>query len=302
MSDPHIGHNHDHPHGSSGNLKVAFFLNLGFTLLELVGGWWTNSVAILTDALHDAGDCASLGLAWYFDVLSRRGRTLEHTYGYKRFRLLGGLITGLVLIAGLVVVLGHAIPRLMAPEPVNAPGMIALAVVGVLVNGAAVFRLRRGSSLTEKVVSWHLLEDTLGWGAVLIGAGVMVVWDLPVIDPILSVAIALFVLWNVGGNLTRVMKVFMQTTPPSFDLRKFEDRVRHFPGVIGTHHLHVWSLDGESHVLTGHVVMEAGASREAIVEVKRRMREALDDDAFEHVTIAVELEGEPCSSPGEDCL
>ncbi|MEP2775396.1 MAG: cation diffusion facilitator family transporter [Luteolibacter sp.] len=292
MSDPHSGHDH----GSEGNLKVAFFLNLGFTILEIFGGLWTNSIAILTDALHDVGDTASLGLAWYFERPSEKGRTPKHTYGYKRFRLLGGLITGLVLIAGLSFILWKAVNRLINPEPVNAPGMIALAVVGIAVNGYAVIRTREGSSLTEKVVSWHLLEDTLGWGAVLIGAGAMAIWDVPIIDPILSIGISLFVLWNVGRNLKKVMIVFLQTTPDSFDAGKFEETILGFPGVTGVHHVHVWSLDGESHVLTAHVVMSGDAERGEITKVKNRVRDLLDEKDFTHVTIDVELEGEECAS------
>ena len=295
MSQSHEGHDH----GSQGNLKVAFFLNLGFTILEIIGGMWTNSIAILTDALHDSGDCASLGLAWYFDRLSERGRTPEHTYGYRRFRLLGGLITGLVLIAGLAFILWQAAQRLVSPEPVNAPGMMILAVVGIVVNGAAVLRVKKGTSLTEKVVSWHLLEDTLGWGAVLLGAGIMAIWDVPIIDPLLSIGISLFVLWNVGRNLTKVMKVFLQTAPASFDLEEFRQRVGQFPKVERTHHVHVWSLDGESHVLSMHLQMTSDASRAEIVEAKNKVREALDEEMFEHVTIDVELAGEDCAAPDE---
>ncbi|MCB1132859.1 MAG: cation transporter, partial [Verrucomicrobiae bacterium] len=186
---------HGHGHASTGNLKTAFLLNAAFTVIELIGGLLTNSVAILTDSLHDFGDSASLGLSWYFDHLSRKGRTPKHTYGFRRYRLLGGLITGIVLMAGLSVVLWQAVARLRDPEPVNAPGMIGLAVVGILFNGAAVLRVKKGASLTEKIAGWHLLEDTLGWVAVLAGAVVMMVWELPVIDPLLSIGISLFVLW-----------------------------------------------------------------------------------------------------------
>jgi cobalt-zinc-cadmium efflux system protein len=284
----------DHDHGSEGNLKVAFFLNLGFTTIEIIGGLWTNSIAILSDALHDSGDTASLGIAWYFERVSERGRTSRHTYGYKRFRLLGGLVTGLLLIVGLGFILWQAIGRLMNPEPVNAPGMMALAVVGMAVNGYAVLRTRKGSSLTEKMVSWHLLEDTLGWGAVLIGAGIMAIWDVPIIDPILSIGISLFVLWNVGRNLSNVVKVFLQTAPDSFDADDFESKVKAIPKVECLHHVHVWSLDGESHVLTSHVLMQADTSRREILKLKRQIRAVLDPDDFKHVTVDVELQGEEC--------
>lgn len=296
-----MGHSHkSHQHGSAGNLKVAFLLNLGFTIVEIVGGLWTNSVAILTDALHDSGDCASLGLAWYFDRLSRRGRTAEQTYGYTRYRLLGGLITGIVLIAGVGFMLWKAIARLNSPEAVNAPGMMGLAVLGIIANGTAVWRVKKGSSLTEKVVSWHLLEDTLGWIAVLIGAGVMTAWDLPIIDPILSIGISLFVLWNVGRNLKKVMQVFLQRAPESFDVQEFAVQVQRFPKVQDTHHIHVWSLDGESHVLSMHVRMAGDTSRNEIIEVKRRLREALDRERFKHITVDVELDAEDCVAGDPD--
>ena len=293
------GHGHTHG-GSEGNLKVAFFLNFGFTIIEIIGGILTNSIAILSDALHDFGDTASLGLAWYFEKLSDRDRTDQHTYGFKRFRLLGGLVTGLVLVVGLSFILWNAFGRLINPEPVNATGMIALAILGILVNGAAVLRVKKGSSLTEQVVSWHLLEDTLGWGAVLIGAGIMAVWDVPIIDPILSIGISLFVLWNVGKNLKKVIQVFLQTTPESFDLAEFESKVRELPGVLSTHHTHSWSLDGESHVLSTHIVMDSDSTRDEILQAKQQVRELLNEHEFEHLTIEIELENEDCQIGSEN--
>lgn len=290
----HGSPDHGHAHGNSGNLKIAFLLNLTFTIIEVIGGLYTNSIAILSDAVHDLGDSMSLGLAWYFDRLSQRGRTPTNTYGYRRYSLLGGLITGLVLIAGLGFVLWNAVSRLFSPEEVNAPGMMVLAAVGVVFNGAAVLKVRRGSSLTEQVVSWHLLEDTLGWIAVLVGAGVMTIWDLPIIDPILSIGISLFVLWNVIRNLRKVFNVFIQRVPEAFDVEAFEQAVLTHPKVLSTHHTHSWTVDGEVHVLTTHLVMQRDATREEMIDAKARVRSLVDEHTFEHVTVDVELEGELC--------
>ncbi|MEX2578776.1 MAG: cation diffusion facilitator family transporter [Verrucomicrobiales bacterium] len=283
-----------HDHHSTGNLKVAFFLNLAFTILEIVGGLWTNSIAILTDAVHDLGDSVSLGLAWYFDKFSERSRTARHTYGFRRYRLLGGLVTGVVLLAGLGFVLSSAIGRLRSPEPVEATGMMALAVVGILLNGAAVLRVRRGSSLTEKIVSWHLVEDTLGWVAVLIGAAIMAVWDLPIIDPLLSIGISVVILWNVARNLKQVFLVFLQASPEGFDPAAFEKNAAVISGVASLHHIHSWSIDGEHHVLSAHVVLadaEADPSR-----VKEAIRNLLPPGEFEHVTIEIEQADETCGA------
>lgn len=292
-----MGGNHVHGgHDSSKNIKTAFLLNLSFTLIEIVGGLWTNSLAILSDAVHDLGDSLSLGLAWYFDHLSKRGPTQQNTYGYRRYSLLGGLITALILLVGLGVVLWHAVGRLLAPEEVNAPGMILLAIVGIVFNGAALLRVRKGSSLTERVVSWHLLEDTLGWVAVLVGAGIMAVWNLPIIDPILSISISLFVLWNVVRNLRKFFRVFLQFAPTDFDSRSFEQELKAIPKVVSTHHTHSWSIDGQSHVLTTHLVMEASADRSEIIAAKERVRQLVTESSFEHVTVDVELQGEDCLS------
>ncbi len=245
-------------------------------------------MAILSDAVHDLGDSISLGLAWYFDRLSKHGSTAKDTYGYARYSLLGGLITAIVLIAGIGFVLWNATQRLFDPEEVNATGMIVLAVGGVIFNGAAVLRVRKGSSLTEKVVSWHLLEDTLGWSAVLIGAAVMAVWELPWIDPALSICISLFVLWNVFRNLRKFFEIFLQRTPSTFDLPAFETAVRAIPEVIDVHDTHSWSIDGEKHVLTTHVVVSPEAIPDNVMSIKSHVKTLIRDEAFEHIAIDIE--------------
>lgn len=288
-------HHHDIPE-STKSLRLAFFLNVGFTLIELVGGIWTNSVAIMSDAVHDLGDSISLGLAWYFDRLSKRGPTAVDTYGYRRYSLIGGLLTGLLLCIGLGFVLWTAVGRLANPEPVNEPGMMLIAVIGIVVNGAAALRVRKGTSLTERLVSWHLLEDTLGWVAVLLGAVAMNFWNVPLIDPALSIAISLFVLWNVGKNLRPVFNVFIQKAPANFDATDFERQMLRHPKISSVHHTHIWSIDGQAHVLTTHLVMDADTHRDEILAAKRHVLAVLGDGLFEHVTVDVELEGEPCAT------
>ena len=289
-----MSHSHDRQDG--GNLGAAFLLNLAFTLLEIGGGIWTNSVAILADAVHDSADCISLGIAWFLQKFSRKQSNDRFTYGYRRFSVLGALISGIVLLAGLSFVLWQAVPRLLEPEKVHAPGMMALAVVGVLMNGAAFLKLRGGKSLNETVVSWHLLEDALGWIAVLVGGAVMYFADYPIIDPLLSVCISSYVLWRVLGNLKQVLQVFLQRSPSSFDVQEFEARLRDWPTVVALHHTHVWTIDGEHHVLTSHVVMRSGSSREDVLQLKQRVRELIESQPIEHLTVDVEMEDEPCLS------
>ena len=189
-----MAHSHHHHNHSEGNIKVAFLLNLSFAIIELIGGFWTNSVAILSDALHDFGDSLTLGLSWYFAKVARREKDETYTYGYKRFSILAAFINSIVLVTGSIFILFEAIPRLVHPETPNTSGMIILAIGGIIVNGAAAFRLSNGKNLNEKVVYTHLLEDILGWIAVLIGALVMHFFDSPIIDPLLSVLISVYIL------------------------------------------------------------------------------------------------------------
>ena len=200
-----MGHHHSHEQEKGGNIKVAFFLNISFTIIEIIGGVLTNSVAILSDALHDLGDSLSLGLAWYFEKKSKKGRSKNFSFGYKRFSLLGALINAIVLIIGSIFILREAIPRIINPEPVDTKGMILLAILGIFVNGLAVLRLKKGTSLNEKVISLHLLGDVFGWIAVLIGAIAIYYFNSPIIDPILSFLIAGFILFNVYKNLNKVI-------------------------------------------------------------------------------------------------
>ena len=290
---PHDHHHHDH---AAGNLLAAFALNLAFTGIEIVGGIWTNSIAILSDAVHDSGDCLALGLAWYLQRLAQRRPDARFTYGYRRLSALGALITGVVLIAGLEFIGWEAAQRLQSPQQVRAPGVIALAIVGVLFNGAAAWRLSGGHSLNEQMARWHLLEDTLGWVAVLIGGVAMTIWNVPILDPLLALLIAVIVLWNVVWNLRKVAHIFLQGAPPGFDPTAFEKQLALLPYFASCHHTHTWTLDGERHVFSTHLVLAANATRDDIVAVKLRVHELLREHHFEHITVDVELAGERCAA------
>lgn len=284
-----------HDHGKDvKNIKVAFFLNFSFTLIELVGGVLTNSIAILSDAIHDFGDSLSLGLAWYFQKLAKRGKNRAYSYGYKRFSLIGAVVNSIVLVVGSIFILAEALPRLAAPEATHTEGMFLLAIIGVLVNGAAVFRLQRGHSINERVVSLHLLEDVLGWLAILVGAVVMHFCDLPVIDPLLSIAIACFVLFNVFRNIRQTLRIILQGTPEDVDLERISTRLQELPGIEDVHDLHAWSMDGEYNVLTLHVTLHEARTMAELAALKATIRGILEKEHVQHATIEFETADEAC--------
>lgn len=290
----HEHNHHNHNNNDVKNISAAFFLNLFFTIIEFVGGFLTNSMAILSDAVHDLGDSISLGVAWYFQKISKRGRNKDFTYGYKRFSLLAAIITSVVLLVGSVLILLKAVPRLFNPEHPDARGMLLLAVLGVIVNGAAVLRLRKGSSMSERVVSLHMMEDVLGWAAVLVGALVMMFADVPILDPVLSIGIAIYVLTNVYRNLKESMRIIMQGTPVDIDLEKIVDIISEFPDVQSVHDVHIWSADGEYNIMTAHVVLNNEKSLSDLEPLKKDIREKLAESEIQHVTIEVETANEVC--------
>lgn len=286
----HMHENHSHPAAKS--IKVAFGLNLSFTVLEIAGGIFTNSVAIISSALHDLGDSLSLGLAWYFQKVSTKKRDRKYSFGYKRFSLLGAVVNSLVLVIGSMLVLNETIPRLFKPEPVHVKGMLLLACVGIIVNGAAVLKLKRGTSINERVVSLHLLEDVLSWGAVLLGSVVMIFTNVPLLDPLLSLLITFYVLFNVFKNLKISFRIFLQAVPDDFDSESLKAKISNLPGVAGVHDIHSWTLDGEYNVLTIHLVIEETVKPREIKEIKSRVKEVLTGLKINHVTIETEFTGE----------
>lgn len=289
---------HAHPHDSTGALGLAFVLNTCFALLEIAGGVWTNSVAILSDAVHDLGDSVALGAAWFLDRYAQKAGDKRFSYGYRRFSLLGAWTNTVVLIVGSLVVLAEAVPRLLRPEPPHATGMMLFALVGIAANGYAAWRLRNRHSLSTKVVAWHLIEDVLGWVAVLIVGATLHVVDLPILDPALSIAIAVFVLFNVIRRLRQTAMLFLQAVPDDVDLGEIERRFASLPHVRSTHHMHVWSMDGDHHVLTAHIVVDGEATMTDIHGLRASVAALCLEYDFSHSTVEIECGDDECRMAG----
>jgi cobalt-zinc-cadmium efflux system protein len=246
----HHHHGHTHHHSSSENIKIAFLLNISFALIEVIGGIYTNSMAVLSDALHDAGDSMVLGLAWYFSYLSQRKSDDNYTFGYGRFSVLGALINAIILIAGGAFIIWESLIRLWNPEPAKTVGMMALAIIGVCINGIAAWRLQKGSSHNERMVSLHLIEDVLGWVTVLIGAIVMHFTNAIWLDPVLSLGIAFFIVTNTFRNVREPVNIILQRVPKEIDTVGLQQSILSVQGVESLNDFRCWTIDGEEHVVS----------------------------------------------------
>lgn len=288
-------HNHNVMEDSSSkNISIAFFLNFIFAIIELAGGLVTNSVAILSDSIHDFGDSISLGLSYYLQKKSNKKSDKNYSYGYKRFSLLGSVFISTVLAISSVFIVIESVKRIINPEQADATGMLFLSILGIIVNGAAVLRLKKGSSLNEKAVLLHLMEDVLGWIAVLVASIVMLFVKIPVIDPILSIAITIWVLTNVYRNLSQTLKIMLQEVPADVEIESLKYEILQLPEVESIHDLHLWSLDGKNHILTLHVVVNNNCSFEKLTQNKHEIRSIGEKHKIGHITIEFEKSNEPC--------
>ncbi len=287
-----MSHSHSHHNNNVAdkNISMAFILNAVFVIIELIGGILTNSIAIMSDAFHDFGDCLSLATAWSLQRKSRRGRDSRYSYGYKRFSLLGSIFLSGVLTVSSIYVIVESVGRLMAPQPVNASGMLWMAIFGIVINGAAALKVKKGTSLNERAVYLHIMEDVLGWIGVLIVSVVMFFVDFPILDSLLSLVISIWVLINVYRNMKSVFYILLQGVPQDIDVAKLTACIKNIDGIEGVHDLHIWSLDGESHVMTVHIV---SASSDP-TEIRHRIDQIAQNYHINHTTIEFENPNNLC--------
>lgn len=279
---------------SDKNILIAFLLNLFFSVFEFIGGIITNSISIVSDSIHDFGDAISIGISYILEKVSKKKPNKKYTYGYLRYSVLGALITTIILLIGSILIIYNAIKRIMDPIDINYNGMILFAIVGVIVNFIAAKVTKHGHSLNQKSVNLHMIEDVLGWIVVLIGAVVMKFTDLSIIDPILSVLVALYIFIHAIKNLKSIIDIFLEKTPSNISIENVKKELLDIEEVIDIHHIHIWSMDGFNNYATMHVIVNKN-----INVVKDLIREKLKQNNVNHVTIEFEEQNETCKD--NDC-
>lgn len=271
------------------NILIAFILNLSFAIFEFFGGIFTGSVAIVSDAIHDLGDATSIGISYFLEKKSKNKPDEKYTYGYLRYSVIGSVITTLILLVGSVVVVVNAINKIMNPTEINYKGMIIFAVLGLVINFVAAVVTHGGGSLNQKAVNLHMLEDVLGWAVVLVGAVIMKFTDIKIIDPLMSIGVAVFIFINAFKNLKEVLDLFLEKTPHGINVEDIKNHILELDGVEDVHHVHIWSMDGNSNFATMHIVTNCDGHI-----IKEEVREELLEHGINHVTLELETVGEHC--------
>ena len=279
---------------TSKNIFIAFILNLAFSIFELIGGIFSNSVAILSDSVHDLGDAISIGVSYFLERKSHKKPDEKYTYGYIRYSVIGSLITTTILLVGSILVAYHSIERIIHPVEINYNGMIIFAIVGVIVNSIATIYTKDGDSLNQRSVNLHMLEDVLGWIVVLIGSVIMKFTDISILDPILSIGVSIFIFIHALKNMQEIINIFLGKTPKNISIQEIKEHLSSIKGVKDIHHIHVWSIDGYSNYATMHVVYDENEKN-----IKSSIKEELKEHGINHVTVELETEEEHCEE--ENC-
>lgn len=275
------------------NIGIAFILNFCFSIFELIGGIWTNSISIISDSIHDFGDCLSIAISWCLEKKSAKKPDKFYTYGYQRFSVLGAMINSFVLFVGALIMFTGAITRILNPTTINYDGVLILAIIGLIVNGYGAYKTVSGKKISEKAVGLHLLEDVLGWAAVLITAIIMKIFNWPILDPFLSIFITIFILYNVISNIKKIFEIFLDKSPKNINIEELEKELTNSKKILGAHHLHLWT-DGVNNFFTAHVIINDFATKNDIIEIKNIVREKLSHKKINHATIEIEFETENC--------
>lgn len=275
---------------SDRKILIAFILNICFSIFEIVGGIMSNSVAIISDAVHDFGDAISIGISYFLEKISKKNPDNRYTYGYVRYSVLGSIITNIILIVGSIFVISSAINRFINPVDINYNSMIIFAIFGVIINFIAVYFTKDGSSLNQKAVNLHMLEDVLGWVIVLIGSFIIKITGIYRIDSILSISVAVFILIHAIKGLVKVVDLFLEKIPSSLNMDDIRDNLLKIKGIDDVHHIHIWSLDGTNNIATMHVV----TNLKNINKIKCSVKEELIKFGISHSTIEIENSDYDC--------
>lgn len=284
-------------HNSSDNIKLVLFLNLLFSFVEIIGSLLTNSISILSDAIHDLGDSISIGISYLFEKYSTKKSDNKYTYGYLRYSLIGALVTCFILLFGSFLVFYRAIPRIFKPDIVNYDYMIIIAIFGTLINGYAVYKTSNSKNKNESSINLHMLEDVLGWISILVGSIIIKFTHFYIIDPILSIIIAIYILFHAYEHIREIINIFMQKVPSDVDIKKIKKSIeKEFKNIKNVHHIHVWTLDGNRNYLTAHILLNEGLSESDISKLKNDIKEYLSKNNIYHSTLEFEYSNEKCDS------
>ena len=266
---------------------LAFFLNLSYAIVEFIAGGVFGSSAVLADSVHDMGDAIAIGVLAFLETISNREEDSHYTLGYKRFSLLGAMVTAVILMTGSVLVILGNITKLFHPQAVNDEGILWLGIIAVSINVLASLVVRKGKTKNESILSLHFLEDTLGWVAVILMAIVLRFTDWYILDPLLSLVISIFILSKAIPRFWSTLKIFLDAVPEGVDIKQVKSDLEQLDHVASINQLNLWTMDGLEKNAIVHVCLKEIEQMEVC---KESIRTLLKNYGFQNITIEVDAD------------
>lgn len=266
---------------SKTKILIAFILNLFFSIFEFIGGLYTGSISIMSDSIHDLGDAMSIGFSYFMEKISDKKPDNKYTYGYTRYSILGGLVTTSILLVGSVLMIINAVHKIINAEEINSSGMIVIASIGCIINFVAMKMTHSHSSINQKAVRLHMLEDMLGWLIVLIGSIIIHFTNLFIIDPIMSIALSVFMIYASIKNFKQIFEIFLLKVPNNVDVEKLRKDILSISGIININKLNIWQLDEENIIATIDVTTNTNEP------IKQKVIDVFNEYSIVNVTIEI---------------
>lgn len=264
---------------------AAFFLNLSYAIVEFIAGGVFGSSAVLADSVHDLGDAIAIGISAFLETISNREEDNQYTLGYKRFSLLGALVTAIILMTGSVLVILENFTKILNPQPVNDEGILWLGIIAVSINVLASLVVSKGKTKNESILSLHFLEDTLGWLAVILMAIVLRFTDWYILDPLLSLVISFFILSKALPRFWSTLKIFLDAVPEGLDIKQVKNGLERLDNVASLNQLNLWTMDGLEKNAIIHLCLEDWGQ---MTETKNQVRQLLEERGIQNITIEVD--------------
>ena len=264
---------------------LAFFLNLTYAIVEFIAGGVFGSSAVLADSVHDLGDAIAIGISAFLETISNREEDNQYTLGYKRFSLLGALLTAIILMTGSVLVILENVTKILNPQPVNDEGIFWLGIIAITINVLASLVVGKGKTKNESILSLHFLEDTLGWVAVILMAIILRFTDWYILDPLLSLVISFFILSKALPRVWSALKIFLDAVPEGLDIEQVKSDLKRLDNVASLNQLNLWTMDGLEKNAIVHLCLE---DWEQMTETKNQVRQLLEERGVQNITIEVD--------------
>ena len=264
---------------------LAFFLNLTYAIVEFIAGGVFGSSAVLADSVHDLGDAIAIGISAFLETISNREEDNQYTLGYKRFSLLGALLTAIILMTGSVLVILENVTKILNPQPVNDEGIFWLGIIAITINVLASLVVGKGKTKNESILSLHFLEDTLGWVAVILMAIILRFTDWYILDPLLSLVISFFILSKALPRFWSTVKIFLDAVPEGINIKQVKSGLERLDNVASLNQLNLWTMDGLEKNAIVHLCLE---DWEQMTETKNQVRQLLEERGVQNITIEVD--------------